>query len=608
MNNFQPINQSSAAKHRTDGHPSLDTAHSVGAGFESVLRDVRRPGHGQDIATATGKKMPPGADLQKYALGPRVKIITSNDPAPDEQSLIAFARAEGIDESLLKLIMGQKDAPAESAAPAPDPAGPFGAVDPSLAITLSGLTQAPIVIAAEPVRTPPPQLNAPAAADTMRTAARPEFAAAAGRWLSVPLPGAEMNTGAPGLRSLPDGAAMQGIATGPFAMASAPAPGNPSESIAAGPLAQGPGPAGAPRRSPGSPPASAAVRSSGVGASAMTVSDAPFGQAAPVDAPGGASKSIEEAPAPTGKGPAVLADAPALPLRSAQAAAADTPKPSANAGQAVPDQTSQDASAGDGRNSPGPAEAAKYDAARLQEAPPKEALYARLATLTRPDDQKSGKSGLDATQTAALREIDAPAAAEPAQWAAKNDANPVSATAMGEHPQAHGGASQELDLGSSAPAREESMQDAYFRRSEQYQFLSDRVSEAIGQRLSAQIARGVWQLNLQLNPRHLGKIDIRLGMRGGGTIDAEFNADQQHTRDLLLNGLPRLKEVMAASGVDMANMEVKHEGASAQGGRPHARQSLPATHAGPLPDTQAPVAQAASHTARIGADGLDVMV
>jgi flagellar hook-length control protein FliK len=400
---------------------------------------------------------------------------------------------------------------------------------------------------------------------------------------------------------------MQGIATGRFAMTSASAPGKPqlsaSEGVATAPLAEVRAPAGAPPRSPGLPPVSVAVRSIGVGTKAMAVSDAPFGQSEPVDAPGAASNSIEQAAAPTGKEPAVLVDAPELPVRSGQAATADSPKTFAHDGLGLPDQTSQDASTGDGQPAPGQAEPAKYDAAQLQEAPSKEVVYARLATRARPDEQKPGKSGLDATQTETLREIDAPAAAEPTQWAVKDAVNPVS-----DRPQPQSGAYQDLDLGNSAPAREESMQDAYFRRSEQYQFLSDRVSEALGQRLSAQIAKGVWELNLQLNPRHLGKIDIRLGMRGSGTIDAEFNADQQHTRDLLLNGLPRLKEVMAASGMEMANMEVKHGGTSAQGGHPHARQSLPTTLPGPLPDTQAPVAQAASHTARIGADGLDVMV
>jgi len=152
------------------------------------------------------------------------------------------------------------------------------------------------------------------------------------------------------------------------------------------------------------------------------------------------------------------------------------------------------------------------------------------------------------------------------------------------------------------------MQEGYFRRSEQYQMLSDRVSEAIGQRLSAQIAKGVWQVSLQLSPRHLGKIDIRLGMRGTGTIDAEFNTSQQSTRDLLLNGLPKLKEVMALSGMDLSRMDVRHEGASTTGGNPQPRQPLPAAAQADLPPQQVPAAQIAPHTARIGADGLDVMV
>jgi len=97
-------------------------------------------------------------------------------------------------------------------------------------------------------------------------------------------------------------------------------------------------------------------------------------------------------------------------------------------------------------------------------------------------------------------------------------------------------------------------------------------------------------------------------MRGSGTIDAEFNASQPHTQDLLLNGLPRLKEIMAESGVELARTEVKHEGASAHGGNPRARQSLPAASPVELSSLQAPAAQSAPHIARIGADGLDVLV
>ncbi|MCX7139905.1 MAG: flagellar hook-length control protein FliK [Proteobacteria bacterium] len=599
MNNLQPINQSPAAKSRSDSQPSLDTAHSVAMGFESVLRDVRRSGNGQEIATATGKKMPPGADLQKYALGPRVKIITSSDPAPDEQSLIAFARTEGIDEALLNLIMGKTNAPTKPAtddSSVPDAATPTGTVDPALAIPFGGLIQTPVVLSSLVL-----------AAEPATPAAGPS--AASRPWLSF---GAKTGTGAPGLRLPTDAAAGGNTAPAPTATAGASAPGVPELAQSAGgtvePRAEIPVSGSAVRPAPTSPFASVGPGLNNAGARNLTASETPLGPGKPVDAPGATAKSIEVASAPVGTAGDAPADVSNPFPRNAQTVGADTAKTPAPANQAVPDQTNQDGAAIDGKVSPSQTEPAEHGAAQVPQAPQKEALNEHIAALIKPEGEKPGKSRSDASQTVALREIDAPAAAETPQSGARDSVSQVSAAASGDHPQSRGGAAQDLDLGTSAPAREESMQDAHFRRSEQYQQLSDRVSEAIGQRLSAQIAKGEWQVSLQLNPRHLGKIDVRLGMRGGGTIDAEFNTDQQHTRDLLLNGLPRLKEVMAASGIDMANMEVKHEGASAQGGNPHARQSLRATPPGPFPGTQTPAAQAASHTARIGADGLDVMV
>ena len=271
----------------------------------------------------------------------------------------------------------------------------------------------------------------------------------------------------------------------------------------------------------------------------------------------------------------------------------------------MPDQTAPDAPATEGKGSPGSVEpATRQGAFQGEQSAQQEALYEHLAMLLRPENQKSGKTRSDGNQPTALLGVDAPAAAaEQPHWGAEHAINPVSAAAA-----EHGGAAQDLDLRGAAPAHKESMQDAHFRRSEQYQMLSDRVAEAIGQRLSAQIAKGMWQANLQLNPNHLGKIDIRLSMRGSGTIDAEFNASQPHTQDLLLTGLPRLKEIMAESGMDLGRMDVKHEGASAHGDNPRARQSLPAASPVELSSLQAPAVQSAPHVARIGADGLDVMV
>ena len=43
--------------------------------------------------------------------------------------------------------------------------------------------------------------------------------------------------------------------------------------------------------------------------------------------------------------------------------------------------------------------------------------------------------------------------------------------------------------------------------------LKEKLGKVLGERLSAQIARGEWSLRLQLSPAHLGAIDIRLQMR-----------------------------------------------------------------------------------------------
>ena len=141
---FLQTNQSSAVKRGSDNTSSAEAAQSPGAGFQSVLRDIRRSGSGQNIAAPAGKKLPTG-DLQKFALGPNVKIITPRTPPPDEQSLLAFARAEGIDGALLELIMGKKGAsPKSSDSSAPDPVSPSGGLDQIQAIALSALAQAPI--------------------------------------------------------------------------------------------------------------------------------------------------------------------------------------------------------------------------------------------------------------------------------------------------------------------------------------------------------------------------------------------------------------------------------------------------------------------------------
>jgi flagellar hook-length control protein FliK len=89
------------------------------------------------------------------------------------------------------------------------------------------------------------------------------------------------------------------------------------------------------------------------------------------------------------------------------------------------------------------------------------------------------------------------------------------------------------------------------RRQEQYLDASRRLTQAIGERLSAQIVKGAWKVEMDLHPKSLGRIEIKLEMRNG-ELEAHFNSSQNITRDLLQESFTKLKDVLAEHGIDSA--------------------------------------------------------
>ena len=104
-------------------------------------------------------------------------------------------------------------------------------------------------------------------------------------------------------------------------------------------------------------------------------------------------------------------------------------------------------------------------------------------------------------------------------------------------------------------------------RAEQYEKLSQRLGEALGQRLASQIARGVWKVELALKPQDLGNIEIKLDMKDGA-LEASFKATEAMTRDLITDSLPKLKEALAQSGMEVAQVNVNVRQNSQNGGNP----------------------------------------
>ena len=148
-------------------------------------------------------------------------------------------------------------------------------------------------------------------------------------------------------------------------------------------------------------------------------------------------------------------------------------------------------------------------------------------------------------------------------------------------------------------------------RAEQYEKLSQRLGEALGQRLAAQIAKGDWKVEMALRPHDLGNIDIELAMKNGG-LEASFSASEARTRDLISEGLPRLKEILAELGMDVASVSVNVRQNGQHGGNPTpGKQSAGPSGVAASSATEAESSQAGVPPARTGSssdDGLDVLV
>ena len=104
-------------------------------------------------------------------------------------------------------------------------------------------------------------------------------------------------------------------------------------------------------------------------------------------------------------------------------------------------------------------------------------------------------------------------------------------------------------------------------RSENIQNLAEKMGQAVGQRILSEMERGQWHLKLQLRPATLGHIEVEMRMRSG-EFDAVFNAPNAITRDLLQDGMSKLRETLSQMGMDVANIHVGGGQTGQSGGDP----------------------------------------
>ena len=186
-----------------------------------------------------------------------------------------------------------------------------------------------------------------------------------------------------------------------------------------------------------------------------------------------------------------------------------------------------------------------------------------------------------------------------------NGLSPVSALVAGGAGFAfESGSSGQQGSHSAAPENmQEDAAEQLLRRQDQQNQLSQRLSQVLGQRLSAQIERGSWRVEMDLHPASMGRIEVQLEMRNG-ELEANFLSSNAATREVLNESLHRLREMLEQFGTNSAYVGLgagnkgQHDGNSAPGAE------MGSVDAGDGNDP----ADSDSDRKPVSDDGLDVMV
>jgi len=159
------------------------------------------------------------------------------------------------------------------------------------------------------------------------------------------------------------------------------------------------------------------------------------------------------------------------------------------------------------------------------------------------------------------------------------------------------------DLSAAAPA--EDARQEMLRRQDDYTQLSRQLTDALGKRLTAQIQRGSWHVEMELHPKSLGRVEVQLEMKNG-ELEARFIAANATTRDLINEGMPRLREAFQEHGTETAYKDLGTANQGAHDGKPTASGDGARGSDKRLdPDVEG---VSGKNSQQLSADGLDVLV
>ncbi|HEX2797412.1 MAG TPA: flagellar hook-length control protein FliK [Immundisolibacter sp.] len=91
---------------------------------------------------------------------------------------------------------------------------------------------------------------------------------------------------------------------------------------------------------------------------------------------------------------------------------------------------------------------------------------------------------------------------------------------------------------------------------------SPQFSQELGERLLWLVREGVHEARLQLNPRELGPIEVRVGV-SDGAAQLSFSAQHAGTVAAVQQSLPQLREMLAQQGLQLGQADVSQQQAGA---------------------------------------------
>lgn len=106
--------------------------------------------------------------------------------------------------------------------------------------------------------------------------------------------------------------------------------------------------------------------------------------------------------------------------------------------------------------------------------------------------------------------------------------------------------------------------------------------EAVGTKLVWMAEQKIGHAQIRIHPQALGPVEIRLQL-DGDRVHAEFSSNQPEVRQALENSVPRLREMLASGGFELAQADVgQHRGQDRQ---PSSSERANATTPGGEPET-----------------------